>query len=83
MRLRETRKKTLKITCPWCDKAFHISVEPKSDATGQEEKALTCLYCQQEVIITLPRRFAEKVTLLRGLKPSSPKTDSEEPSHGD
>lgn len=62
-------EKLLKIQCVHCDKPFHVRVTlAQPEATGSGEVALTCLYCDQKVMVTIPRGYIQPGDgMLRGL----------------
>ncbi|MEE8291788.1 MAG: hypothetical protein V3R80_09920 [Candidatus Tectomicrobia bacterium] len=59
-------EKTFKVLCSYCQKPFHIRFPfTRPDATGEGEVVVTCLYCGQNVIVTIPQVYIEEESLLR------------------
>jgi RNase P subunit RPR2 len=62
--------KTFKVTCAHedCRKPFHVRFPlARPDATGTSEVVVTCLHCDKQVIIVIPRDYVEEEHLYRGL----------------
>jgi hypothetical protein len=62
--------KTFKVQCAHadCRKPFHVRFPLASpDATGSSEVVVTCLHCDKQVVITIPRVYIEADALVRGL----------------
>ncbi len=60
--------KTFRVNCCECEKPFHIRF-PLYDpsAQGTADVVVTCLYCNKNVVVTIPRTCVEEVCLTRGL----------------
>jgi hypothetical protein len=71
MRRRMTEPaKTFKVQCAHeeCRKLFPVRFPLASpDAAGSSEVVVTCLHCDKQVVITLPRVYIEADALVRGL----------------
>jgi hypothetical protein len=51
-----------------CRKRFHVRFPlANPDATGTSEVVVTCLHCDKQVVITIPRVYIEAEALVRGL----------------
>lgn len=62
--------KTFKVQCAHADgrKLFHVRFPlARPDARGTSEVVVTCLYCDKQVVITIPRVYVEADALVRGL----------------
>ena len=60
--------KTFKVQCAHCPNMFHVRFPlARPDATGTSEVVVTCLYCDKQVVITIPRVYIEADALVRGL----------------
>jgi hypothetical protein len=62
--------KTFKVLCAHadCQKPFHVRFPlAHPDATGRSEVVVTCLHCDKQVVITIPRIYIEADALVRGL----------------
>ncbi|MCK6561394.1 hypothetical protein L6R21_19540 [bacterium] len=55
-----------RVHCEHCNKPFHLAAKPKSDEEGEEEIKLNCPYCDTPLLVSVPRRYLSKNTLLRG-----------------
>ena len=67
----EQEKKTFKVHCahPDCQKPFHVRFPlARPDAEGQGKVVVTCMYCNKNVMITLPQVYIAEDTLIRGIK---------------
>jgi hypothetical protein len=63
------QEKTFKVECAYCPRSFHVRFAlARPDAKGSADAVVTCLYCQHNVIITIPQRYVETDALVRGLK---------------
>ncbi len=61
--------KTFKVVCAHCAKPFHVRFELADPAAeGSGEVVVACPYCEENVVVTLPRKYIEKDHLTRGLK---------------
>ncbi|MGE3542066.1 MAG: hypothetical protein AB7N91_32200 [Candidatus Tectimicrobiota bacterium] len=64
----EATPKTFKVTCIACQKPFHVRFPlAQPGASGSAEVVVACLYCAQQVVVTLPREYIETEHLIRGL----------------
>lgn len=61
-------EKTFKVHCDHCEKPFHVRFPLVSDEDGEANVVVNCLYCREEVVVRLPRRYVEKEHLLRGIQ---------------
>ena len=61
-----TQKKTFKVNCPNCDNPFHIRL-PLTDpeAEGSGDIRVECMYCTENVMITIPRKYMAKEFIFR------------------
>jgi hypothetical protein len=62
--------KTFKVNCSHndCRKPFHVRFPlANPDAAGSSEVVVTCLHCDKQVVITIPRVYIEAEALVRGL----------------
>ncbi len=58
--------KTYRIICAECKQPFFARFEPVDDAAeGMGEETVTCMYCQKQVIITIPRKYQKPDELIR------------------
>ena len=65
----EQEKKTFEVTCAHGQKPFHVRfLLARPDAEGTSEVVVTCMYCDKDVMITLPKQYIETESLVRGLK---------------
>ncbi len=62
------KPKVYQVTCDHCSKPFHLNPAPDApqNAKGEVEVMVNCQYCQNELIVTLPRAIAETGTIFRG-----------------
>ena len=58
--------KTFEVTCAACGIPFNL-VKQLADpnANGSVWEVVECLYCQESVKFVLPRKYAEKETVMR------------------
>jgi hypothetical protein len=64
----EPSYKTFKVQCAHCHKPFHVRFPlARPEAAGTGEVVVTCQYCDQKVVITIPRDYIETEALVRGL----------------
>ena len=63
---------TFKVICSYCNKPFHVRFAP-ADPHKQEaaEVVVRCQYCDEHVMITLPRKYVRETHLIRGLESHS------------
>ena len=62
--------KAFKVQCAHedCWKPFHVRFPlANPDAAGSSEVVVTCLHCDKQVVITIPRVYIEAEALVRGL----------------
>jgi hypothetical protein len=62
--------KTFKVQCAHadCRKPFHVRFPlANPDAAASSEVVVTCLHCDKQVVIALPRVYIEAEALVRGL----------------
>ena len=60
--------KTFLVECAACGKDFRVRFPlADPDAEGESEKVVECLYCDEKVKVTLPRKYIREEHLLRGL----------------
>ena len=58
--------KTFQVACAHCNKPFHVRFPlTRPDAAGDEDVTVTCLYCSQNVMITIPQVYIGEDTMLR------------------
>jgi hypothetical protein len=58
-----------KVECAHCRRSFHVRFAlARPDAEGTADTVVTCLYCQKNVMISIPQRYVETDALVRGLK---------------
>ncbi|MBI2877010.1 MAG: hypothetical protein HYY20_09030 [Candidatus Tectomicrobia bacterium] len=63
------QQKTFKVRCAHCHEPFHVRFPlARADAEGEGKVVVTCLYCSQNVIITIPRSYIAEEALLRGIE---------------
>ena len=64
-----TQEKTFKVECPHCQRPFHIRYAlADPDVEGSGEVVVTCQYCNENVMIEIPREYISEGMLLRGVK---------------
>lgn len=66
MNQKNLKDKMLRVSCDHCKKPFHLTAEPKSDKSGEEEIALNCPYCNEALIVKVPRRMVKTTVMFRG-----------------
>lgn len=60
--------KTFQVTCAHCDKPFHVRFPlTRPGATGDGTVKVTCLYCNNNVMITIPQVYIAEDTVLRSV----------------
>lgn len=58
--------KTYRIRCAECKELFFARFEPVDDAAEDKgEETVMCMYCQKQVIITIPRKYQKPDSLIR------------------
>ena len=58
--------KTFQVTCAHCDKPFHVRFPlTRPDAAGDGDVTVTCMYCSQNVMITIPQVYIAEETIVR------------------
>jgi hypothetical protein len=64
-----TQDKTFKVECAHCQRPFHVRFPlADSEAEGSGEVVVACLYCNENVVINIPREYIEEDMLVRGVK---------------
>ncbi len=62
--------KTFEVTCAHCDKPFHVRFPlTRPGATGEGDVSVTCMYCNQNVMITIPQIYIKESTTVRSAFP--------------
>lgn len=64
-------QKTFKVRCGHCSEPFFVRfplAQPGVEGSGDVK--VTCQYCQQDVMITIPQQYIEQDMMVRGLKSS-------------
>ena len=51
--------------CDHCGKPFHIRAEVKSKDKGDDEIEVDCPYCDQPLMVKIPKRVIPKTTTFR------------------
>jgi hypothetical protein len=62
-------EKTFKVLCAACQRPFHVRfplASPEAEGTG--EVVVTCLYCNEHVVVTIPRVYIAEEALVKGLQ---------------
>ncbi|MEW6668706.1 MAG: hypothetical protein AB1512_26135 [Thermodesulfobacteriota bacterium] len=58
--------KTYRVICAECKEPFYARFEPVDDAAeGTGEETVTCMYCQKQVVIPIPRKYQKTDVLIR------------------
>lgn len=69
MDTQEGPQKTFKVHCDSCTQPFFVRFSlANPTAEGTAEVVVTCQYCQQDVLITIPEQYNEQDMFIRGLK---------------
>jgi RNase P subunit RPR2 len=62
------QQKTFKVLCVNCQKPFHVRFPLASrEAEGTGDVVVTCLYCHENVMITIPREYIAEEALIKGI----------------
>ena len=62
-------QKTFKVHCACCHQPFHVRFPlARPDAEGEGKVVVACLYCSQNVTVTLPRIYLADDHLFRGIE---------------
>lgn len=67
-----TEMKTFKVQCAECERWFHVRyalADPDKRGSGQVH--VSCLHCEKNVMVTLPRRYIATEHLVRGIGSAS------------
>ena len=58
--------KTFEVTCAACSQPFSLRKPlANPEAEDSAEVVVECLYCQESVKVTLPRKYAETQSIMR------------------
>ncbi|CAN2042438.1 putative Zinc finger/thioredoxin domain-containing protein [Candidatus Magnetomoraceae bacterium gMMP-15] len=69
----ENEQKTFKVFCAICGKPFHVRFPlADSEAEGSGEVSITCGYCNNTVMVEIPKQYIADEHLIRGIKSISP-----------
>ena len=67
------QEKTFKVHCAHCKQPFHVRFPlARPNADGDGDVVVTCLYCNQNVVITIPRENIAEEVLIRGIQSRPP-----------
>jgi RNase P subunit RPR2 len=62
-------EKTFKVLCAACQRPFHVRFPlVRSETAGTGDVVVTCLYCSENVVITISRVYIAEEALVRGLQ---------------
>jgi hypothetical protein len=62
-------EKTFKVLCAACQRPFHVRFPlARPEAGGTGDVGVTCLYCNENVMITIPLDYIAEEALIKGLQ---------------